>query len=83
MVTRLSPREPGDKAIAYCVLILLPTIQVGDTSLMEASSGGYINTVRALLEAKAVPNITNEVKLHYSHCLCNSNSSLIHYVTVW
>ena len=48
---------------------------------MAASEGGYTETVRVLLEAKADPNITDEVKLHYSHCLYNSN--LMHYVTGW
>ena len=53
----------------------------GETGLMEASWRGNIDTVRVLLEAKADPNITDEVKLHYSHCLYNSNS--MHYVTGW
>ena len=48
---------------------------------MRASDGGYTETVSVLLAAKADPNITNEVKLHYSHCLYNSN--LMHYVTEW
>ena len=48
---------------------------------MAASSRGEVDAVKILLEAKADPNITNEVKLHYSHCLYNSN--LMHYVTVW
>ena len=46
-------------------------IQHGSTGLMEASESGHVDTVRTLLEAKADPNITNEVKLHYSHCLHN------------
>ena len=44
-------------------------IQYGSTGLMRASAGGYTETVSVLLEAKADPNITDEVKLHYSHCL--------------
>ena len=60
---------------------MLSIIQLGRTSLMEASLRGYTDTVRVLLEAKADPNITDEVKLHYSHCLYNSN--LMHYVTEW
>ena len=56
-------------------------IQSGMTGLMEASRYGYTETVSVLLAAKADPNITDEVKLHYSHCLYNSN--LMHYVTVW
>ena len=56
-------------------------IQHGWTSLMRASSSGYTNIVSVLLEAKADPNITHEVKLHYSHCLYNGN--LMHYVTEW
>jgi ankyrin repeat protein len=54
---------------------------VGSTCLMEASGYGHIDTVRVLLEAKADPNITNEVKLYYSHCLYNNTNT--HYVTVW
>ena len=34
---------------------------------MWASGDGYTETVRVLLEAKADPNITNEVKLHYMY----------------
>ena len=60
---------------------MLSIIQNGYTGLMWASYHGYTATVSVLLEAKADPNITNEVKLHYSHCLYNSN--LMHYVTVW
>ena len=48
---------------------------------MFASVRGFTETVSVLLEAKADPNITAEVKLHYSHCLYNSN--LMHYVTGW
>ena len=58
---------------------MLSIIQDGETGLMEASRYNYTDTVKVLLEAKADPNITNEVKLHYSHCLYNSN--LMHYVT--
>ena len=54
--------------------------QNGDTVLMIASSGGKGDVIKVLLEAKADPNITNEVKLH-NYCLYNS--SLMHYVTVW
>ena len=46
------------------------------TSVIGARDG-----VSVLLAAKADPNITNEVKLHYSHCLYYSN--LMHYVTGW
>ena len=60
---------------------MLYIIQWGNTCLMEACEGGYTDTVKALLEAKADPNITKEVKLHYSHCLYNSNS--MQYVTEW
>ena len=35
---------------------------------MRVSGGDSIGTVRALLQAKADPNVTTEVKLH-SHCL--------------
>ena len=58
---------------------MLSIIQNGDTGLMLASACGYTEIVSVLLEAKADPNITDEVKLHYSHCLYNSN--LMHYVT--
>ena len=40
---------------------MLSIIQSGRTDLMEASGRGYADTVRVLLEAKADPNITNEV----------------------
>ena len=46
---------------------------------MVASLNGFVDTVRVLLEAKADPNLTDDVRLHYSHCLYNSN--LMHYVT--
>ena len=59
---------------------MLSIIQSGRTSLMWASYDGYTEIVSILLEAKADPNITDEVKLLYSHCLYNSN--LMHYVTV-
>jgi hypothetical protein len=48
---------------------------------MRASGGGYTETVSVLLVAKADPNITDEVKLHYSHYLYNSN--LMHYIIGW
>ena len=60
---------------------MLSIIQNGMTGLMKASEGGSTETVRVFLEAKADPNITDEVKLHYSHCLYNSD--LMHYVTEW
>ena len=34
---------------------------------MEASSRGYTEIVRLLAEAKADSNITDKVKLHYTH----------------
>ena len=51
---------------------MLSIVQYGKTGLMAASEGGYTETVRVLLEAKADPNITNRVKLHYCHCLYNT-----------
>ena len=48
---------------------MLSVIQLGWTGLMWASMNGHTGTVRVLLEAKADPNITDEVKLHYSHCI--------------
>jgi ankyrin repeat protein len=59
----------------------LSIIQNGSTGLMHASWQGFTETVNVLLAAIADPNITDEVKLHYSHYLCNSNS--MHYVTGW
>ena len=38
---------------------------------MWASLSGNTETVSVLLAAIADPNITDEVKLHYSHCLYN------------
>ena len=40
---------------------------------MEASDGGHLDTVRALLDTKADPNITNEVKLQVTECTINNN----------
>ena len=40
---------------------------------MVASFLGFTETMSVLLEAKADPNITDKVKLHYSHCLYNRN----------
>ena len=60
---------------------MLSIIQDGDTGLMRASYWGHTEAMGVLLKAKADPNLTNEVKLHYSHCLYNSN--LMDYVTGW
>ena len=51
---------------------------------MLASMNDARDAVSILLAAKADPNITTEVKLHYvySHC-CLYNSNLMHYVTGW
>ena len=51
---------------------MLSVIQDSWTSLMRASEHGHTGTILMFLEAKADPNITDEVKLHYSHCLYNS-----------
>ena len=51
----------------YIIIIIIQN--GGKTCLMTASGRGYVDTVRVLLEAKADPNITDEVKLHYRHCL--------------
>ena len=48
---------------------------------MAASYCGYEDIVSVLLAAKVDPDITDEVKLHYSHCLYSSY--LMHYVTGW
>ena len=37
---------------------------------MVASRDGYVDTVRVLLEAKADPNITDDVRLHYTATVC-------------
>ena len=52
-------------------VLMLSVIQFGWTGLMVASEYGHTGTIQILLEAKADPNITDEVKLHYSHCLYN------------
>ena len=46
---------------------------------MVASENDAREVVSVLLEAKADPNITDKVKLHYSYSLYNSD--LMHYVT--
>ena len=55
----------------YCYVSLHNVIIQSDgvTCLMEASERGHVDTVRVLLEAKADPNITDEVKLHYIQSL--------------
>ena len=57
----------------HCILSFkvnfLSIIQLGETSLMLASVNDARDVVSVLLAAKADPNITDEVKLHYSHCL--------------
>ena len=64
------------------IIFVAPILwQNGDTALMETSSEGIGDVIKFLLEAKTDPNITNEVKLHYNYCLCNSN--LMHCVTGW
>ena len=50
---------------------MLSVIQYGWTGLMRASINGHTSTVWILLETKADPNITDEVKVHYN-CLYNS-----------
>ena len=50
---------------------MLSVIQLGWTGLMRASELGHTSTMRILIEAKADPNITDEVKVHYN-CLYNS-----------
>ena len=50
---------------------------------MFASLRGYTKTVSVLLAAKADPNITDQVKLHYSHWLYNSNLRHYDIITVW
>ena len=44
------------------VSISLPVIQDGETGLMWAVEGGYLDAAKVLLEAKADPNITDKVK---------------------
>ena len=50
---------------------MLSVIQYGLTGLMRASVNGHTSTMRIFLEAKADPNIIDEVKVHYN-CLYNS-----------
>ena len=45
---------------------IISILQDGMTGLMVASCGGFVDTMRVLLEAKADPNITNDVRLHYT-----------------
>ena len=47
----------------------LSIIQLGETCLILASMNDARDAVSVLLAAKADPNITKEVKLHYGHCL--------------
>ena len=51
------------------ICVVLSRMQCGWTGLMWASERRYIATMKVLLEAKANPNITNEVKVCYSHCI--------------
>ena len=55
-------------------LNVLFIIQENLSGTMAACRRSYKHAVRVLLDAKADPNITDEVKLHYcnSHCLFNS-----------
>ena len=46
------------------LIIFAPLIQDGRTGLMWASDNGHINVVKVLLDAKADPNIANEVKFY-------------------
>ena len=55
---------------------MLSIIQDGYTGLIWAIALGYTEIFRVLLEVKADPNITDEVKLHYNHCLYNSNTTV-------
>ena len=59
----------SQKLASLFIFLILSTIQNGCTGLMRAICGDSISTVKVLLEAKADPNVTDEVKLHYSHCL--------------
>ena len=61
----------------YCTCMLwisynriISILQDGRTGLMVASLGGFVDTVRVLLEAKADPNITDDVRLHYTATVC-------------
>ena len=56
--------------------------QKGETCLIVASwSDSRDQVVMVLLEAKADPNITAEVKLYYSHSLYSS--IFMYHVTEW
>ena len=59
----------------------LSLFQDGRTGLMEASFGGYTEIVKVLAEAKADPNITDKVKLHYTHyCIV---IQIMYFITGW
>lgn len=47
---------------------------------MLASCEGHADIIEELLEAKADPNITDEVKLHHNYLVCDQVASLIMYV---
>ena len=49
------------------IITVYHSCQHGCTGLMWASSKGYTEIVKVLAEAKADPNITDEVKLCYTH----------------
>ena len=49
------------------IIHLLSIIQDSRTGLMLATSRGHTEIVRLLAEAKADPNITDRVKLRYTH----------------
>ena len=58
-----------DKTQKLCVSVVIVMSHCiiqnmsGGTCLMWASGNGHVDTVRVLLEAKADPNINDEVKL--------------------
>jgi hypothetical protein len=67
ILVNLSLYLSKQKLIVFHQMLLI--IQHSMTGLMGASSRGYTKTVSVLLAAKADPNVTDEVKLHYSHYL--------------
>ena len=63
---------------SVCVHVCVCGVQEGLTSLMLAAQNGHTNVVKALLDAKANPNITDKVRVHSSNvwlrnlanCIC-------------
>ena len=55
------------KCMFYYTLYVL-SLQIGETPLYEASRNGHTDVVRILMENKADPNISDEVRPFYMRC---------------